>query len=74
MFDGIKMAGMVSLNGVVLGTAVDQYLRYEFPVAASGATLLAGANANVLTVQFNSSVLVDGRFMACTGMCIVRAA
>ena len=67
MFDGVKMGAKVTLNGVELGWAVDQYVRYEFPIKASGATLTSGDNANVLTVEFNSSTNVAGRFMACTG-------
>jgi len=67
VFDGIKMAGAVSVNGVPVGLAVDQFLRYVFPLAAAGVPLLKGEGANVITVEFNSSVVVNGRFMACTG-------
>lgn len=67
VFDGVKMGANVSLNGVPLGLAVDQYLRYEFSLKSAGAPLLAGTNANVLTVTFDPSLYVNGRFMACTG-------
>lgn len=67
VFDGIKMGGSITLNGVSLGMAVDQYLRYEYPITASGAKLLPGDNANSVSVSFDSSTLVQGRFMACTG-------
>ena len=32
VFDGIKMGANVTLNGVALGTATDQFLRYEYAV------------------------------------------
>ena len=34
VFDGIKMGAGISLDGVVLGTAADQFLRYTFDVTA----------------------------------------
>ena len=34
VFDGIKMGATISLDGVVLGTAADQFLRYTFDVTA----------------------------------------
>jgi len=67
VFDGIKMGANISLNGVPLGAAVDQFLRYELSAKAAGAKLLSGTNANVLTVSFDPSINVNGRFMACTG-------
>ena len=32
VFDGIKMGATISLNGIQLGNATDQFLRYSFPV------------------------------------------
>ena len=32
VFDGIKMGASISLDGVALGTAADQFLRYTFDV------------------------------------------
>ena len=68
VFDGIKMGANISVNGVKLGEAVDQFLRYSFPLAASGA-LAAGSemSTHTLTVSFDSSACIGGRFMACTG-------
>ncbi len=37
---GVKMAARVLVNGVLVGTTVDQYLRYVFPL--SSAHLLEG--------------------------------
>ena len=59
VFDGIKMGAVVSLNGEVLGTVSDQFLRYEFPFQPQ--------SINNLTVAFNESIACDGRWMACTG-------
>lgn len=71
VFDGIKMAASIALNGVPLGWAKDQFLRYVFPTSR---ILLPGANANQLQLSFNISVLIEGRFMACTGERVVAAA
>jgi hypothetical protein len=67
VFDGIKMGANISLNGVPLGAALDQYLRYTFSLQSAGVALLPGDGANTLTVAFDPAVTVDGRFMACTG-------
>lgn len=32
VFDGIKMGANISVNGVWVGTAMDQHLRYVFPI------------------------------------------
>lgn len=67
VFDGIKMAANIALNGVELGIANDQFLRYTFSLTpgALGSPLRAGANR--LTVTFDPAADTDGRFMACTG-------
>lgn len=61
VLDGIKMGAVVTLNGHELGTASDQFLRYEFPVGA----LLQSTNR--LTVEFKQDIRCTGRWMACTG-------
>lgn len=65
VFDGIKMAADISLNGGYLGYSSDQFLRYVYPVGA----LLKPAG-NELVVSFTTSL--DGRnnesrWAACTG-------
>lgn len=35
VFDGVKMGAAVRVNGELLGRTTDQFLRYEFPLAAS---------------------------------------
>jgi beta-galactosidase/beta-glucuronidase len=63
VFDGVKMGAHVTLNGKPVGTTTDQFLRYQFPLAAGA--LQAGNNK--LTVTFDGSIDCDGRWMACTG-------
>ncbi len=63
-FDGIKMGANITLNGHLIGTAEDQYLRYVFPLKATG-FLVSGTNT--IAVAFDKHIPVDGRFMACTG-------
>lgn len=105
VFDGIKMGAEIRVNGKLVATAVDQFLRYSVPLAMAGtgandageqqaasATAstpgidstsavvhrvlkprpsadvdAATAATNTLTVTFDPSICVDGRFMACTG-------
>jgi hypothetical protein len=62
VFDGIKMGASVTLNGHHLGMAVDQFSRWEYDV-----TNILLPKGNKLTVAFDSTTPVDGRFMACTG-------
>ena len=64
VFDGIKMGANITLNGKLLGTATDQFLRYAFPLQATG-SLRAGSNT--ISVAFDPSIQTNGRFMACTG-------
>ncbi len=66
VFDGIKMGATVSVNDVVVASAVDQYVRYVIPLQASGVTLREGSS-NVVSVAFDPNLTVMGRFMACTG-------
>jgi beta-mannosidase len=63
VFDGIKMGATISVNGQKLGMAEDEYLRYSFPLSAQ----LLRLGANSVSVTFDDSINVNGRFMACTG-------
>ena len=68
VFDGIKMGATIAVNGVSLGVAADQFLRYSYPLSSGDHRLRYGAaQPNVLEVTFDSSIDVRGRFMACTG-------
>ena len=62
IFDGIKMGATISINGQKLGTAVDQFSRWEYDVTA-----FLKSTTNTLEIAFDSSISVNGRFMACTG-------
>lgn len=67
VFDGIKMAADIFLNGRSLGYTADQFLRYSFPVGSNG---ILRAKGNVLTVSFTTSVDVrnsEARWSACSG-------
>jgi hypothetical protein len=63
VFDSIKMGARVYVDGTLLGTAADQFLRYTFPLAGK---LGAGPQHNV-SVVFDHSIDTQGRFMACSG-------
>ena len=60
------MGANISLNGVHLGTANDQFLRFVFPVTTAH-LLAANGGAHELTVAFDTSIDCGGRWMACTG-------
>jgi hypothetical protein len=62
VFDGIKMGATISVNGILSATALDQYLRYVVPI-----TPIPGVDTNNVTVTFDPTITVDGRFMACSG-------
>ena len=73
--EGIKMGAHIALNGVHLGTVNNQFLRYEFDVSAqhlAKGSILRGTTgsskqAHLLSVTFDPSIEVDGRFTACSG-------
>jgi len=73
IFDGVKMAADVALNGAPLGFLNDQFLRYSFPIKS-----LLRPSGNVLSVTFTTSLDPrndEGRFMGCSGgACILRSA
>ncbi len=65
VFDGVKMAATVSLNGNTLGTVADMFLRYRFPVAS----YLLPTN-NTLQLAFftsNDTANNEGRWTSCSG-------
>lgn len=64
VFDGIKMGARISLNGIALGNATNQFVRYIFPLLP--AAINPGAT-NQIDVAFDSSLSLAGRFMACSG-------
>ena len=73
VFDGIKMGATIAVNGQIIGTVTDQYLRYSFPLVNKNTNNnnnmkpLLQVGSNIITVTFDPNILVDGRFMACTG-------
>ena len=66
VFEGIKMGARVSINGVPLGNATNQHVRFVFPIPA-GAVPPAGGGASVVEVAFDPALQTKGRFMACSG-------
>lgn len=65
VFDGVKMAANISLNGHSLGMATNQFVRYVYDVTA----LLRPNTTNTLVLAFDYKMdyLTKGRFMACSG-------
>eukprot|EP00038_Savillea_parva_P028912 m.67751 g.67751 ORF g.67751 m.67751 type:complete len:1029 (+) comp8463_c0_seq1:39-3125(+) len=63
VFDGVKMGAHVRLNGQVIDTVKDQFLRYMYNVADS----LHVGGTNTLELEFDQDIFVNGRFMACSG-------
>jgi len=66
VFEGIKMGASVVLNGVVLGNATDQFVRYSFPVPPP-LLRTATQGENRLEVVFDRTIGTNGRFMAASG-------
>lgn len=66
VFDGIKMGATVSVNNHTLGQVTDQFRRYLFELNSTTLDTSIGAS-NTLSVAFDSSIEVGGRFMSCTG-------
>lgn len=63
VFDGIKMGAVIRLNGITLGNATSQFLRYTFDIPSQ----VLNGMVQSLEVAFDPSMDVCGRFMACTG-------
>ena len=66
VLDGVKMGARVALNGVALGDATNQFLRYVFALPP-GAVRGAAAD-NRVSVAFDASLPLSGRFMPCSGL------
>ena len=66
VFDGVKMGADVKVNGVLLGTVTDQFLRSSFPLNA-GVLGASGSTKHTLELVFDPSISCGGRWMACTG-------
>jgi len=70
IFDGIKMGATIKLNGKVLGTATDQFVKYNFSIAGHVLSHVDVETkmplASVLQVSFDQQP-THGRYMACTG-------
>ena len=64
VFDGIKMGATIALNGVTLGVATDQFVRYRFDVTR---LLRPSPRRNTLQLAFDNSIGTAGRFMTCSG-------
>lgn len=64
VFEGIKMGARVSLNGVFLGNATNQFVRYTFPIPAN---MIIPGGSNRVEVAFDAAISTKGRYMACSG-------
>ena len=64
VFDGIKMGSTIALNGVSLGVATDQFVRYRYDVTR---LLRLSPRRNTLQLAFDNSIGTAGRFMTCSG-------
>ena len=61
IFDGVKMGATVKVNGVPLGTATDQFLRYSF--ALTSGVLGTRAGPHTLELVFDPAISCGGRWM-----------
>ena len=64
IIEGVKMGAVVTVNGVELGNATNQFLRYEIPLPGD---IVRHDAANVLQLRFERGMELDGRFMGCSG-------
>jgi len=66
IFEGIKMGAEIYINSRKVGQVVDQFLRYDFEIGKDilGRGVLDDRNIrrHNLTVSFNPSIRVNGRF------------
>jgi hypothetical protein len=80
VIEGIKMGAIIDLDGIVLGTVTDQFLRYQFSindairkiehsVAAVDQRTLGSQKPRKykLTITFDPNICTSGRFQACSG-------
>jgi beta-mannosidase len=62
VFDGLKMGAKIYLNGQLVGTATNQFVRYVFLASH----LLKPTN-NTLEIVFARTINTYGRYMGCSG-------
>ena len=71
VIEGIKMGADIFINNQKIGQVVDQFLRYEFDFPHSilhqGAVCDGKLRRHNLTIAFDPSIHVNGRFSACSG-------
>ena len=69
--ESIKMGARVTLNGVLVGTATNQFRRYLFHLTRKallrGALDSNGSRQHELVIVFDPSISTNGRYMACSG-------
>ena len=72
VFEGVKMGADVFVNGHKIGRVIDQFLKYDFNIENSvldGGVICSGnttTSCHNLTVIFDPSIRVNGRFSACS--------
>jgi hypothetical protein len=71
--EGVKMGAIIYFNGIVLGTITDQFLRFTWVLNEQDhfskgiPTTNALHRQHELSVSFDPTIGVNGRFMACSG-------
>jgi len=71
ILEGIKMGADVFINDQKIGQVVDQFLRYDFEIGENvlqrGFPCGSDSRCHNLTISFDPSIHVNGRFTACSG-------
>ncbi|KAG7364672.1 glycoside hydrolase family 2 sugar binding protein [Nitzschia inconspicua] len=70
ILEGVKMGADVAVNGIKIGEATDQFLRYDIDLdqrVLRQGVLQGDSLRHTLTISFDPSKKVDGRFTACSG-------
>lgn len=67
VIEGIKMGAHVAVNDIPVGTASNQFLRYIFPLNNTVLSAQSHTTQHTLSVTFDPTIPVDGRFAACSG-------
>lgn len=73
VIEGVKMGATISFNGIVLGTITDQFLRFTWVLNEQDhfskgiPTTDALRRRHGLSISFDPTIGVNGRFMACSG-------
>jgi hypothetical protein len=71
--EGVKMGATIYFNGIVLGTITDQFLRFTWVLNEQNhfskgiPTTDALHRRHELSISFDPTIGVNGRFMACSG-------